>query len=252
MIRILAGSVLAVLVLAAPACGIELIGAIRETGGDSPAGAPTPCSLPPRPWVPGSGVLDGNCGNYRWFNVCSGYIWIFSVGPPDDSFGTLFKSADGLACVAPGNTVKRVVTYHRNVVPNYNQTIGLFLHSDPDEDGCPPFNTLAQNLNLDPALRWNCSNFGTVIPAGVNALVVRFTNARGYAPTFVTDGPFTYNCDPNGNDHSFYYPSIGGCIPWRLLSPTGRGDNFLSWLIVDSATDTTEPTSWGKIKGLFR
>jgi hypothetical protein len=116
-----------------------------------------------------------------------------------------------------------------------------------------PFTTLAQRLNMDPALRWNCSNFGTGISAGVSALVVRFTNARGTGPTLVTDSGYSSTCDPNGNDHSFYYPSwTSACIPWRNISPTGRGDNLLSWLIVDSVIDATERASWGKIKGLYR
>jgi hypothetical protein len=252
MIRLFAIA-LSLLALGGPASAIELIGALRESvGGTPPAGAPAPCSIGPYPYVPGSGALNGTCANYRWFNLCSGYIWIFSFNPPGDMMGTLFKEADGLGCVAAGNSVKRAVTYWRNVVPNYNQTVDVFLNADPNGDGCPPFTTLAQDLNLDPGLRWNCSNFGTVIPAGVNALVVRFTLGLGTAPTFATDGPYTQTCDPNGNDHSFYYPSHGGCIPVRQASPTGRGDNFLTWLVIDSATDATEPASWGKIKGLFR
>ena len=57
-----------------------------------------------------------------------------------------------------------------------------------------------------------------------------------------------------GNDHSYYYGiDRSACIPWRLFSPTGRGDNFLYWLIVDTGCPptATEATSWGRIKGLF-
>ncbi len=238
-------AVLAVAALAVPALAIDSF-VMKESQGDNPAGAPPPCG-------PISAQLNGNCANYRWYNVCSGYIWIFSAIPGGDGFGTIFRNTDGQTCVYPGNTVKRVVTYFRNVVPNYSQTVDVFLQCD-DGDGCKDAGSdIASDLNLDPGLRWNCSNFGVTIPAGCKNLIVKSTHDGGSSPTWATDGPFTAVCDPNGNDHSYYYPSGGGCLPWRLLSPTGRGDNFLTHLIIDGTPNTaTEPTTWGNIKGLYR
>jgi hypothetical protein len=58
-------------------------------------------------------------------------------------------------------------------------------------------------------------------------------------------------CDPLGAPRSFYYGINGNaCVPW--VGPTGRRDNFLTWLVVDSGTTATEQTSWGQIKGLYR
>ncbi len=157
-----------------------------------------------------------------------------------------------MPCVFPGNTVKRTVTYFRNVIPNYAQTVDVFLDRDNNGDGCPD-GVIAQDLNLDPGLRWNCSNFGVTIPAGVTRVIVRSTLDGEKAPSWATDGPFTQVCDPNGNDHSYYYPSTGACIAWRNISPTGRGDNFLTHLIIDGTPPTpTKSVSWGEIKGLYR
>ena len=99
MIRIFALSVLAVLSIVAPAAGIELIGAMRESVGGPQTGAPMPCA-------PLSAQRNGNCGNYRWYNVCSGYIWLFGVpDAPGEGAGVQFGGALQ-PCVAPGNVVK--------------------------------------------------------------------------------------------------------------------------------------------------
>jgi hypothetical protein len=237
-------AVLAVAALAVPALAIDHF-LIKESQGDNPAGAPVPCPL--------TASRNGNCNNYRWYNVCSGYIWIFSPIPQGDGFGTRFSLHDGQVCVTGGNVVKRTITYFRNVVPNYNQTVDVFLQTD-DGDGCKdPGSDLAADLNMDPGLRWNCSNFGVTIPSGTKNLIVKSTHDGGSSPTWATDGPFTAVCDPNGNDHSYYYnAATGACLPWRLLSPTGRGDNFLTWLIIDGTPNAAEPTTWGNIKGLYR
>ena len=240
MIKTFAVSVLALSIFVARASGIELIGAVRESAGGPPAGAPTPCPLVLN--------LNGICGNYRWYNVCSGYIWLYASGP--NCVGVQF-GGPSQHCVAPGNVVRRAITYWRDVVPNYSQTVDIYLDRDVDGNGCPDA-VMASDLDLDPGLRWNCSNFGTPIPAGANFVVVR-TLTGGSFPTIATDGPFTEQCDPVGNDHSFYYGTDCArvCIPWRNISPTGRGDNFLYWLIVDGPPTATQETSWGSIKGLY-
>ena len=242
LIRLLLVAV-AVLCSARNASAIEPVGLLRESAGGSPAGAPTPCG-------PIGAQRNGNCGNYRWYNVCSGYLWAFNTG--NICGGTQFGGALQ-PCVAPGNVVKRAITYWRNVVPGYNQTVDVFLDRDVTGNGCPD-GIVASDPRMDPGLRWNCSNFGSVIPAGINFLIVRAAINGGTAPTLTTDGPFSETCDPVGNDHSYFYSTsdCDGCTPWRQVSPTGRGDNLLYHLIVDGPPTATQPTSWGSIKGLYR
>ncbi len=243
----LASLVLASILLSIPARPAQALDApiaLKESIGSPPAGAPPPCG-------PIGSVLDGNCANYRWYNVCSGYIWVYAPIALY-SYSTIFRS-DELPCIAAGHQVRRGITYFRNVSPGYNQSVDVLLESDPNGDGCPPFVTLASDLKLDPGLRWNCSPFGTVLPATVTSLIVRVIQRGYYAPNWATDGPFTEVCDPDGNDHSFYYDAVGGCVPWRQLSPRGRGDNFLTWLVLDDEPESaTESASWGQIKSLYR
>jgi len=204
----------------------------------------TPCSLPTS--------TNGTAANYRWYNVCSGYIWIYNNLQAGEGVGVLFGGWSQPA-VNGDNDVKRVITYFRNVCPNYNQTVDVFVDVDFEGDGCPNAN-LGSDLNIDPALRWNCSDFGASVPCDVTRLLVRAVHDGGTSPSFATDGPFTATCDPNAPGRSYYY-GVGGsaCIPWR--GPDGTYDNFLFWLILDYSSPcvtAVEPTTWGRIKGMFR
>jgi hypothetical protein len=226
--------------LALPALAVEAA-RLKETRGDAPGGAPVPCVA--------TANINGTCGNYRWYNFCSGYIWIYSAWVAGDEVGEEFNSADAMPCVAPGNVVKRTITYFRNTIPNYNQLVDVILNADAGAgDGCPDA-VIAQDLGLDPALRWNCSNFGAAIPAGVTALVVSQRHYGGTGPTFATDGAVEALC-PEPAPHSFYY-GVGRTQCLAIVGPLGTYDNWPIWLVIDGGT-ATENTSWGKIKGLYQ
>jgi len=187
--------VAALVAMAATAFALEPY-AIKESAG-APGGATPPCPL--------AANLNGTCANLTYHNQCSPYIWIFTGIPAGDGFGTRF---DG-ACASAPNTVKRAITYFRGTVPNYSQTVDVYLDRDTNNDGCPD-GVIASDLNLDPGERWNCSNFNVCIPTGAGSLIVRSTLDGGTAPLWSTDGPYTSVCDPVGVARSFYYPSAGG------------------------------------------
>lgn len=216
------------------------------------AGIPPQTLIPPCPLAANS---NGTCANLRWYNACSGYIWIYS-GLGGQGVGVRFGGPED-PCVWPGNTVKRAITYFRNTVPNYAQTVDVYLDADTNSDGCPD-RVLASDIGLDPGLRWNCSNFNVAIPSDAASLIVRTVDpaagcgAAG-APNFVTDGPYSESCAPVGAPRSFYYGINGtACIPWREINATDRDDNFLYWLIIDGTPNPVEPTTWGNIKSTYR
>jgi len=237
-IAIAAAAAIVVAFCASPALALEAR-LMKESAGAALIGAP--CALPTS--------TDGTAANYRWYNVCSGYIWIFSIGGLDEAVGVLFGGPEQ-PDVNDSNIVKRAITYWRNIVPNYSQTVDVLIDVDSG-DGCPDAPWL-QDLNLDPGLRWNCSAFGEQIPAGTEFLIVRGRHNGGAAATFATDGPFSETCHPNPPARSFYYGINGSaCVPW--IGPNGRSDNFLYWLIIDrGAPNATQRDSWGAIKRLFR
>ncbi|MFN0151440.1 MAG: hypothetical protein ACKVU1_12120 [bacterium] len=209
ILRILVAATLALLVASLPATthGLEPY-AIKE--GSNPNLSSGPCAL--------AGNTNGTAANYRWYNACSGYIWIFAGLEEGESNGVLYGGPFQPA-VNDGNTVRRAITYWRNVAPGYGQTVDIFLDSDTDGDGCPDA-VLASDFNLDPGLRWNCSEFNAPIPTGVTHVVVRTVHHGGASPAWATDGPFAETCNPNPIQRSYYY-GVDGSGAFRGSAPAG-------------------------------
>jgi hypothetical protein len=225
------------------AAAVEAV-AVKETAGVPGSAAPA-CPL--------AANLNGTCGNLRYYNICSGYIWIFSGIRVGDAYGTRF---DGACATSPGKRVRRAITYYRATVPAYNQGADIYLDRDTNNDGCPD-GVIASDIGLDPGERWNCSNFNVCVPVSPGqSLIVRSVKRGSNAPNWSTEGPYTSVCDPVGVARSFYYPREGGCFPWIINSPTGRNDNFLTYLVISNDAncnfDANESVTWGQVKGLFR
>jgi hypothetical protein len=213
---------------------------LKESSGPALVGAPCPLVT----------STDGTAANYRWYNLCSGYVWIYSCCVTNEGMGVLFGGPEQSE-VNETNVVKRAITYWRNVVMGYAQTVDIYVDEDEQGDGCPDAGWL-QDLNLDPGLRWNCSSFDQPIRGGVEYLIVRFQHDGGAAPSVATDGPYSEACDPDSPARSFYYGiNASACVPWTFA--TGDPDNFLHWLILDRGpSNATRQDSWGAIKTLFR
>ncbi|MFN0149780.1 MAG: hypothetical protein ACKVU1_03595 [bacterium] len=204
----------------------------------------TPCAL--------STNTNGTCANYRWYNVCSGYIWIYTLAY-GEGVGVLF-GGDSQPCVAPGNEVKRVITYYRNTYPSYGGVQwNVYLDRDNQGDGCPD-GALSVTTQSEPGLRWNCWNLGYTLPDDTWHVIVRqVRRGSDFAiGRLATDGPYTANCDPDSPMRSFYYGINGAqCRPW--VGPTGDYDNFLMWLVIDGEMpNAAKSTTWGAIKALYR
>jgi hypothetical protein len=240
-------AVLALLAMALPAFAVEAFMMRESDNPDSPAGAPLPCPL--------AASLNGTCANYKWYNACANYIWIFSAWSANEGVGVKFGKSE-LPCVTCDHRVKRGIFYFRNIVPAYGQFVDLYLDADCNQDGCPE-GVLGSALNQDPGLRWNCAEFNACIPC--DGVILRQVHHGGVAPTFATDGPFKAACDPNHPPtHSYYYgQNSSTCVPWVGV-PATDPDDFFMWLVVDNDTScpdcptSTEPTSWGNIKGLYQ
>jgi len=221
--------------------------ALRESA-NPPGGAPgVSCPL--------STSTNGSAANYKWYNLCAGYIWIYTAWGAGDAVGTQFGGVDQPQ-VNGDNDVKRTITYFRNVVPAYNQTVDVFVDVDANLDGCidNPGSPLLSDLNLDPGLRWNCSDFNANIPCDVNGLIVRLQHDGGAAPTFATDGARQERCPYTAPQKSWYY-GVNGSTCLQLVGPDGSFDNWVLWLVLDTSEpciNATESKSWGEVKGLYR
>lgn len=228
-----------------PAWAFERILLREGSGAGGRAGGAAPCLL--------SSNTNGTCANYRWYNVCSGYIWIYSL-ENGEGVGVLFGGPEQ-PCVAGNNIVKRVITYYRNIgYAYYDERWSVYLDRDNQGDGCPD-GVLASTTQWDSdiGLRWNCWEVGQTLPANISHVVVRQVRRTSTVTSrLATDGPYAQGCDPTGVPRSFYYGINGAeCRTW--VGPTARYDNFLAWLIIDGEVpNSAAPTSWGKIKTLFQ
>ena len=81
----------------------------------------TPCILP--------NGTNGTAANYRWYNLCSGYIWIYSGWCPGEGVGVLFGGPSQPE-VRGDNNVKRAITYFRNVGYGYHGEVDVFVDVD--------------------------------------------------------------------------------------------------------------------------
>lgn len=230
-----------ILLTFAPSAAVERI-LLKESAGIPANDYDGPCPL--------STSTNGTAANYRWYNVCSGYIWLYS-GLVNEGVGVLFGGAEQPE-VRGGNSIKRAVTYFRNTSSYYAVIVAL--DADVEGDGCPDF-TLATSW-LSPGERWNCSQFDLEIPCDLGHVIIRTTPDYDSANLALpTDGPFSNVCDPNSAARSFFYGiNWSVCTPW--VGPDGSPDNFLYWLVVDSSEpcppNATAGRSWGEIKGLYR
>jgi hypothetical protein len=182
---------------------------VKESFGAGAASENTPCGL--------SGNTNGTCANYRWYNICSGYIWIYSLAEKE-AFGVQFGGPEQ-PCVAGGNTIKRTILYYRNVISSVGYAFRVFVDTDENADGCPD-SVIAWRQFYDPELRWNCVEFGVPIPDGIDHVIVRAmkwdSDGDASAFTVASDGPRSTECDPTGVGRTFYYGVNGSaCQPWR-------------------------------------
>ncbi len=220
-----------------------------ETVNAGAAGSASPltgCSL--------ASNTNGTCANYRWYDVCSGYLWSYAFST-NEAIGVQFGGPEQ-PCVAPGNVIQRVIAYY-NVVPSGYPSVTVAIDRDDDADGCPEAR-LRTRAFVEPAQGWNCFEFDLTIPGGVSHLLVReVQKADPFHVRFVTASGHGACAAPT---RSFYYgPDGTSCEPWT--GPGGRPEEFLTWLVIDSGTPTgiaapgdpvEAATTWGHIKGLFR
>ena len=216
---------LLVVVVVSPVFALERR-AVRENDGVANSAARPGCPLTPS--------MDGTLGNYRSYNLCSGYIWIYSGFQPGEGVGVRFGGPNQplgqRGCIGGG--IKRGIYYFRNTVPGYGQYVDLYLDTDDNDDGCPD-GVLSSVLNVDPAERWNCVNYGGGVGGAAESVILRQVRVGSIAPSFATDGPYSATCDPVGREaRSFFYGANGSsCVPWQ--GPTSRVDNIIALLIVD-------------------
>ncbi len=198
----------------------------------------------------GDTLGDWNAGgssvSVSYYNICTGWIWVYSSLPGELEAGTVFDNC--------GNgVVQSTYMYFRTAAPaNYGFT-GTAAIETVDAQDCPT-GALMSQPHL-PAAGWNFFAWGVAAPARF-AAVYTLADEQGLGnPTgLVSDGPNACGvCFPTTRTTNSY--------TWGLTSSpacpgSAMADNncFVEWL--GSATLTcpvsVEDESWGSIKTLYR
>ncbi len=203
------------------------------------------------------GAGAGNC-SIIYYNLCSGWIWLYSGFAAGDEVGVIFdlvgdcgKLPGAIICNTQGFWYWRFTSPKRGFTVSYN----LF---EADSIGCKVGASLGSLANSDPVERWNLlPGLGCV---SGNMAVISATFDAGTLPYLGTDdnesnaagGP---NClgIGAGTGNSVYYgrPSrTQYCPPLYFSDGIGPVDFMMdaSWYSITA----TEDASWGDVKSLFK
>ncbi len=207
--------------------------------------------------IKAAGAGAGTC-SIIYYNLCSGWIWIYSGFAAGDEVGVIFDLVADCGKL-PGETccMTHGFWYWRFTSPTYGFTVsyGLF---EVDANGCKTAQTGGLAFS-DPAERWNLlPGLGCV--TGDQAVICATFDA-GTLPYMGTDNNQSNAAGgPNclgigaGTGNSVFYGNPGAtqyCPPQYFGDAIGPVDIMMDagWIC---GTNATEDASWGDVKSLFR
>jgi len=203
----------------------------------------------PRDWSAGS-----TC-SVRYWNTCTGWVWVWSGWNPNEMFGVVHES-----CCPDGGVLLQTNLFVWTAAGQVGWGFtGVLSVSNADEDGCPSGPPLASQTFF-PDTGWNQYEWGTSVgprfvvhatlgPAWLNALSIPSDH-----PAAGSTGPIACGlCFSSDRPaHSFRYgTSDSPLCPGSSLDDGTCSAEFLADAVLSCATPV-EPTSWGSLKNLYR
>jgi hypothetical protein len=231
--------------LAAPSSGLALEKtAARVRGGDVDGGwrAATSCSV-------------------AYYNICTGWVWVWNGWSPGDRFGVTFDTCCGVN--ASTKVTSLGIYVWTGAPPGYSLTGTLAIY-DVDTDRCPTGAPLYSQPWLPPTGYPTIALPGGGVDIPGTSFAVVFTNSMAPATplAMTTDHPAVGmtgpqacgTCYPTTRvNHSFYWGTASTAV--CPGSPFDDGVcNAELWFDAQMNCTTTavEPTSWGALKALYR
>ncbi|MCA9750605.1 MAG: hypothetical protein KC591_00305 [Gemmatimonadetes bacterium] len=233
---------IAVLAFATPGIALEKTSALaidKDVQQDGWRGGATTCSV-------------------VYYNICTGWIWIWSGWSPGDQFGVSFDSC----CAQNTTALNDMFALFTTGAPSGYGFTGNFHVYDADLNGCPTGAPVATQAHL-PASGWNQVSWsGTVVPDASFAIVYENSDATIPNPMAIaTDHPAVGPTGPaacgtcfpsNRENRSFYY----GTAASPLCPGSALNDGVCdAQLVIDvglSCTTSVDSQTWGTIKNLYR
>ncbi len=190
----------------------------------------------------------------RYYNICTGWLWILSGFEASDQFGVHVDGCGGVDC--------RGVTgswhYFYSGTPAGWGFTGAISVSLSDANCCPTGVPL-QSTTFLPVAGWNVYGWSAQVP-GRFIIHTTLGPAPGTPLAVATDHPGAAaggppacgTCYPTSRvNHSYYYGPDGSC-PGAVLLNDGVCDAQLLWDCDLYRCKSVEPRSWGLIKNLYR
>jgi hypothetical protein len=229
------GSVVAAAMLAAPAVALEKTSARMIDPGDE--------------WSAGS------TETIRYYNNCTGWVWVWSGWSPGETMGVNFKND----CPYQFLSVSWALTFS-GVPAGYGFTGTIAAHGGHN-CSAPVF---AAQPYLPPVTSgWNATAWGGV-PIGARISInitwgapSGFTNSAGLASDHPFAGPTgptaCGTCFPSTRvSHSRYYGVAGAYCPSGITLSDGLCDIEFAMELTTHCAVGVEDESWGGIKSLYR
>jgi hypothetical protein len=225
--------------------------------------------IPNRPSVPvkeavsphDRGAASGTC-SIVYYNLCSGWLWVWSGWEPGDEVGVVFDlPADCGALPNEVCTNTEFWWYWRYTSPGWGYTITFNLYR-VDEDGCKVGASLATIAGYDPS---GAHYPGPLVFPEVVDLTGRVAIAatwdKGTLPHLATDNNAKNLAAPvlcpgysPSPVHSFFYggPSAPYCPPLDFQDSHGPVQILMDASFECHPGTGTAESSWSAVKTLFR
>ena len=190
----------------------------------------------------------GTC-SVAYYNICTGWIWVWSGWADGSLVGTAFDNC----CGADGQLDASVFYYRTGAVPSYGFTGSVSVFA-ADANDCPSGAAIASQSIL-PATGWNFTLWADNVPARfIVQHAVQDDMALGTPVTIASDGPAACgNCFPTTRTTNSYTWGVEGA---ELCpgSPLFDGNCFVEFMAAATLTCpvSVEDESWGSIKNLYR
>jgi hypothetical protein len=197
---------------------------------------------------------SGTTCSIRYYNTCTGWVWVWSGWGPNDVIGMCFDNC----CVPGGGVLASSWTYVWTAAPSGYGFTGTIAVSTANGNCCPASELASQTFL--PISGWNQYVWNTAVG---NSFVVSVThgatsgNPLAYAsdhPAAGPTGPAACGaCFPTTRtNHSYYYGTSGSPLcPGSSLNDGVCGAQWL-WDASVSCTVSVEESSFGQIKNLYR
>ncbi len=187
-----------------------------------------------------------------YYNICTGWVWIWSGFADGQVLGTVFDSGCSSRC--PSGIDYSYLYYWTGAIPGYGFTGTHAIHL-VDEDGCPSGGALASQAWL-PVSGWNLTFWNTwYLPRHfLIQTTLQDDLGLGSPVALPSDGWHACGvCYPTTRTTNSYFYGLE-TSPVCPGSPLFDGSCHVEWLAMVGVfcASSVEDESWGAIKSLYR